>query len=488
MPELEDTSSRKQPPGFKRQEKKEETKENVETKEGNDEKGNEYANNKPFQAPFSNIVGKDVNKGLTRADSFADLDRNNEKNICDTPNIGACKANEDDMPESGNKSIALLINSDKNLISREAGTFKCIQEKNKESMTSFRDPSQQDNHNYSLNSPTNFSNAKAQSSKHLTGLGGSVSPNHNIQSNAAAFNMLTSNEGMKSFVDHFMKAMSSQQNDLGNSGKGLGLSSLKIKNDETDKLRAIEELKEKLEISDKEKSNIIKKYQEKEKLLLERVNKLESLLQASDKWDIVTLERQNKDYETKIINLSRQISSLQMQLNEEKKKQNSSAGEMMILKQKMIDEICKYKEFNISVDKRKDRLNTQINRSADLNHSDNIRYEGEPEQGFDRENNTFYMQSNRKLTEKVGDISQETSGTVNFNSGKALGNNNEIKETSNQNTSPQKLSNYDRDNHSFNNDIKVELTPKKKAKKISNPTFLAARKLLQPKRDKSEND
>lgn len=498
MPELEDTSPKKQPLAFKKQDKKEETKENLENKEMFDDKAYDNTNSQTLNINTGMpALNKDINKGLIRSESITEPPEKKEKNIFDTPNIGGNKVNDDDMPESGMKTIGLLVlNSDKMTNSKETGPFKSKQEKNKESIASFRDPAyvnntfqnQQDNHNYSLNnanfSPTNFGHGKAQSNKHLTGIGGNSTQSNNFQSNAAIYNMLSTNDGMKQFVDQFMKVMSSQQSELGNSGKNLGFSSLKIKNDDTDKLKAIEELKEKLESSEKEKTNIIKKYQEKERLLLERVNKLESLLQASDKWDIVSLERQNKDYETKIINLSRQISSLQIQLNEEKMKQNNSAGEIMILKQKMIDEICKYKEFNNSMVKKKE----QHGRSVDLNHSENLKLEAEQDQGFDRGNNTFFMQSNRKL-EKLGDISQETSGTVNYASKKGIENTNDLaKDSSIQRISPsQKLSNEEKDNKSLNNDTNNEEAITKKSRRISNTTFFAAKKLLQTKKDKIEN-
>jgi predicted nuclease with TOPRIM domain len=60
---------------------------------------------------------------------------------------------------------------------------------------------------------------------------------------------------------------------------------LRIKNN-PELERKYEELKEKYNQSEKEKNAYIKKFAADEKRYLDRINKLENIISASDKWDI----------------------------------------------------------------------------------------------------------------------------------------------------------------------------------------------------------
>lgn len=157
-------------------------------------------------------------------------------------------------------------------------------------------------------------------------------------------------DGMKKFVDQFVQHLTTHpNNDI--FGNTLG-NSLKVKPEEVDKVKRIEEYKDRMENLEREKILLMKKFQEKEKVYIDKINKLESLLHASDKWDIFSLEKQNKEYEIKIINLTKQILYLQEKLNTEKKKNNSFIGELMILKQQLVEEISEIKTFKLNTFKK----------------------------------------------------------------------------------------------------------------------------------------
>lgn len=162
-------------------------------------------------------------------------------------------------------------------------------------------------------------------------------------------------EAMKKFVDQFMQHLQTHPNNEVFGTQGLGgtfNNSLKLKPEDVDKAKKIEELKDKVEMLEKDKLQISKKFQDKEKMYMERISKLESILQASDKWDIFSLEKQNKEYEVKVLNLSRQVLYLQEEVNREKQKNNSFIGELMILKQQLVDEISEIKNFKMNTFKK----------------------------------------------------------------------------------------------------------------------------------------
>ena len=129
-------------------------------------------------------------------------------------------------------------------------------------------------------------------------------------------------------------------------------SSLKMKSDDALKHKQIEDLKEKVEILEKEKISLINNFQSKENNYIERIKKLENIIHASDKWDMFSLEKQNKEYEIKLINLSRQVIYLQDEISKEKEKNNSFIGELMMLKQQLVEEIAEIKNFKVNTFKK----------------------------------------------------------------------------------------------------------------------------------------
>ncbi len=162
-------------------------------------------------------------------------------------------------------------------------------------------------------------------------------------------------EAMKNFVDQFVQHLQTHPNNdfLGTQVLGgNNNNSLRLKPEDVDKAKKIEDLKDKIETLEKDKVQMSKKFQDKEKMYMERISKLESILQASDKWDIFSLEKQNKEYEVKVLNLSRQVLYLQEEVNKEKQKNNSFIGELMILKQQLVDEISEIKNFKMNTFKK----------------------------------------------------------------------------------------------------------------------------------------
>ena len=171
-------------------------------------------------------------------------------------------------------------------------------------------------------------------------------------------NTLNNPEYMKSFIDYFVKAVSNakdnnfQNNTINyndNNNNKLNNDTIKLKKTDDDiaKLKLIEELKDKLALSEQENISNLRKYQDKEKQLLEKIIKLENIIKASDKWDIISLEKQNVDLHNRIIDLTRQYNDISSELDDEKNKFNSLAGELMILKQQLVEEISEIKEFKI---------------------------------------------------------------------------------------------------------------------------------------------
>lgn len=164
-------------------------------------------------------------------------------------------------------------------------------------------------------------------------------------------NDMKNSDNLKSIVENVLKQLNNENKNLDrDTGFGLG-TSLRIKNN-PELERKYEELKEKYNQSEKEKNAYIKKFAADEKRYLDRINKLENIISASDKWDIYALEKQNNEYEMKISQLTRQVIVLQDELKKEKNKNNSFIGELMVLKQQLVDEVTEIKNFKISAFKK----------------------------------------------------------------------------------------------------------------------------------------
>lgn len=164
-------------------------------------------------------------------------------------------------------------------------------------------------------------------------------------------NDMKNSDNLKSIVENVLKQLNNENKNLDrDTGFGLG-TSLRIKNN-PELERKYEELKEKYNQSEKEKNAYIKKFAADEKRYLDRINKLENIISASDKWDIYALEKQNNEYEMKISQLTRQVIALQDELKKEKNKNNSFIGELMVLKQQLVDEVTEIKNFKISAFKK----------------------------------------------------------------------------------------------------------------------------------------
>jgi len=98
-------------------------------------------------------------------------------------------------------------------------------------------------------------------------------------------NDMKNSDNLKSIVENVLKQLNNENKNLDrDTGFGLG-TSLRIKNN-PELERKYEELKEKYNQSEKEKNAYIKKFAADEKRYLDRINKLENIISASDKWDI----------------------------------------------------------------------------------------------------------------------------------------------------------------------------------------------------------
>jgi len=96
-------------------------------------------------------------------------------------------------------------------------------------------------------------------------------------------------------------------------------------------MREIEELNKKVNNLENEKATMIKHFNEQEKTHLEKIHFLESQLLTSDKADIILLEKQNKEYEIQISNLTNKIHTMNQKHNEEKHNFNSIVGDVMVI-------------------------------------------------------------------------------------------------------------------------------------------------------------
>lgn len=75
---------------------------------------------------------------------------------------------------------------------------------------------------------------------------------------------------------------------------------------------------------------MLKKFNEHERIYLEKIRYLESQLLTSEKADIILLEKQNKEYEIQISNLNNKIQKLIQKHSEEKHNFNAIVGDVMV--------------------------------------------------------------------------------------------------------------------------------------------------------------
>jgi len=111
------------------------------------------------------------------------------------------------------------------------------------------------------------------------------------------------------------------------------------KTEEFDKNKIIEELKDKLEVDEKENTSIKRSQDEKEKKYKEKIKALETQLLSTDKYDIVILQNQNKGYENQINNLNNQVKNLAEKHETERNRFNNLVGELLLVKDQLIHEI-----------------------------------------------------------------------------------------------------------------------------------------------------
>jgi hypothetical protein len=106
-----------------------------------------------------------------------------------------------------------------------------------------------------------------------------------------------------------------------------------------DKMKMIEELRDKIDTIDKENFFLRKSFEDKEKFYLEKIKFLETQLQNSSKNDIILLQKQNKEYEDQVIVLNKRITMMNKSHDVEKEKFNSVVAEVMVLKNKLAEDI-----------------------------------------------------------------------------------------------------------------------------------------------------
>ncbi len=75
---------------------------------------------------------------------------------------------------------------------------------------------------------------------------------------------------------------------------------------------------------------MIKNFNDQEKTYQEKIKFLETQLYTSDKSDVILLEKQNKEYQLQITNLTNKISMLTQKNTEEKEKFNSLVDDVMV--------------------------------------------------------------------------------------------------------------------------------------------------------------
>ena len=115
----------------------------------------------------------------------------------------------------------------------------------------------------------------------------------------------------------------------------------------------MEELKDKLEQEEKENFNLKKHHDDKEKMYKEKIKSMENQLLATDRYDIVILQNQNKTYENQITNLNNQIKNLSEKHETERNRFNNLVGELLLLKDQLINEINSLDLLKIELIKQK---------------------------------------------------------------------------------------------------------------------------------------
>lgn len=126
-------------------------------------------------------------------------------------------------------------------------------------------------------------------------------------------------------------------------------SNVNIKNDEVYKAKQIEELSERLEFLERERSVIAKQFEIKEATYLETIKSLEQQIDNSEKVDVILLQKQNMEFASQIANLNNLLEKMNIRHNDEKKKFNDIVAEMMQLKEKLKEEIKDLEKINKDV-------------------------------------------------------------------------------------------------------------------------------------------
>lgn len=112
-----------------------------------------------------------------------------------------------------------------------------------------------------------------------------------------------------------------------------------IKSNDLDKVKLIDELRDKIEAIDKENFYVKKHFEEREKIYIEKIKLLENQLQNSSKNDVILLQKQNKENEEQVNVLNKSIQQMNKSHDSEKEKFNSVVTEIMTLKSKLAEDI-----------------------------------------------------------------------------------------------------------------------------------------------------
>lgn len=94
-----------------------------------------------------------------------------------------------------------------------------------------------------------------------------------------------------------------------------------------------------MEYLERERNNFTKQFQVKENGYFERIHFLENQLGSFDKVDLNMLKKQNKDYENQFSHLTKVIGTMNAKHSKEKHKFNNIVAEVMVLKERLIEEI-----------------------------------------------------------------------------------------------------------------------------------------------------
>ena len=373
MPDLEDISSNtpgqlKTAKGYNSNKKNEtqistikekeeqDSRDNIEMKENISKLGKDKTNSSNKIADGSN------DNNLFSKDNFFE-----DKNVDTSIEVNKMKdKNESDMFNKNNEDSKLnnLNNeeSEKDSIKRDINIFTSIKKDNNNEYNNNLIKKEPGN---LFNQTFNFDQNNRNTMGSTTGLFNMVGNPNFMQNNSNQQNVNinnNANESVKNLVENIVKNI--YMNNIPNNEK------IKFINKD-DLSKKVEELKEKIDTLEKERANDIKHFQEKEKDLNNTITKLENLLQSSDKWEIVSIEKQNKELLVKNNNLNRVINKLNDQLIEERKKYNNFVGELMILKQQLVNEISEIKNFKqtIGINTHKIESNILVNEDLSIKQS-----------------------------------------------------------------------------------------------------------------------